>query len=621
MNGLEKKVISGILLTLFFMGMLTLAFNIRPVKTETSTENNQPPVASFTYSPAAPVVKIPVEFDASASYDPDGNITRYKWDFGKGYTVGTYHTTIETTYTDPGNYTITLTVTDNEGLTDTETTTLTVRTPINPREGEVTLNPIDDTYTDANNPDENYGNQTTLYVSNVTEGIAWLKFDLGAVPDGALVDGAWLKLHALQPTETYDVCAHWCSDNSWTESTLTYSNMPSFNASQFIQSRYRFSYGDWGSWEVGDAVRRSVDGIHDGPDIMTIVISGIPTHHLHESSNISFHSKESLYVPELTVHWIGTDTLEDTTPPTIGIPSRIPGGYIFPDQEVKVSVNVTDIESGVKNVTLSYTINEGVTWTDVPMNKITGDTYMGEIPGLPAETSVQYRITAYDNTGNFVVKYNAGQYYVHAEVQVGVEAGDWIKVEYTVSGWPSGQPYPEWLKVEFLSVEGINVTVRVTMHMSDGTEQNATVPVDVVAGGQAIGLSGFVIPANLTTGDSVYITGYGNVTIAGETTRTYAGASRTVVYASFSQYGTQLTYYWDKQTGVMVGGSTTSGSITATAKATETNMWQAAPSGLPIEATYLYILTAVIIVIAAATIALIIRRKREPQEKLQLKPT
>jgi hypothetical protein len=102
------------------------------------------------------------------------------------------------------------------------------------------------------------------------------------------------------------------------------------------------------------------------------------------------------------------------------------------------------------------------------------------------------------------------------EVQVRVKAGDWIKIEYAITGWPAGQAYPLWLKVEFLSVEGTNATVRVTMHMSDGTEQNATLPVDVV------------------TGDSVYITGYGNVTIEGEATRTYAGASRKVVYTSFS---------------------------------------------------------------------------------------
>jgi hypothetical protein len=171
------------------------------------------------------------------------------------------------------------------------------------------------------------------------------------------------------------------------------------------------------------------------------------------------------------------------------------------------------------------------------------------------------------------------------EVQVGVKAGDWIKVEYKITGWPGGQSEPEWLKLEFLSVEGTTANVQVTMHMSDGTEQSDTVPVEVATGGgEAFGLSGFVISANLTTGDSFYITGYGNVAIEGETTRTYAGARRTVVYTSFSQYVAQFTYYWDKPTGVLVEASiiyTDYTDITATAKAIETNMWEATTVGMP----------------------------------------
>ena len=167
------------------------------------------------------------------------------------------------------------------------------------------------------------------------------------------------------------------------------------------------------------------------------------------------------------------------------------------------------------------------------------------------------------------------------EVQVGVKAGDWIKVEYKVTGWPGGQPYPEWLELEFLSVEGTNATTQVTMHMSDGTEQSETVSVEVATGGgEAFGLSGFVISANLKKGDSFYMTGYGNVAIEGETTRTYGGARRTVVYTSFSQYVAQFTYYWDKLTGVLVEASIIYGDyadMTATAKAIETNMWEADP--------------------------------------------
>jgi hypothetical protein len=206
-----------------------------------------------------------------------------------------------------------------------------------------------------------------------------------------------------------------------------------------------------------------------------------------------------------------------------------------------------------------------------------------------------------------------------APPSVGAKAGDWIKLDYTITGASSGTPLPQWLKVEFLSVEGKTTIIRVTMHMSDGTEPSQTMNIDVVIGSRAFqGLSGFVIPANCTTGDSVHMSGYGNVTIAGETTRTYAGASRKIVYASISQLGSALTYYWDKQTGVMVEASTTSGSISATGKATETNMWQAQPGGLSIDPTIFYILIIAAIAIVGGVALLVMRRKKKPPKEVTL---
>ena len=193
------------------------------------------------------------------------------------------------------------------------------------------------------------------------------------------------------------------------------------------------------------------------------------------------------------------------------------------------------------------------------------------------------------------------------DVQVGVKAGDWIKIKYTITGLPAGQPHPKWLKFEFLSVEGTIATVLVTMGMSDGTEQRDTVSVNVLAGGAALGLSGLVIPANLTTGDTVYMTGYGNLPIEGETTRTYGGARRSVVHASLSQYGASLTYYWDKQTGVMVEASTTSTGTTATAKATETNMWEANPVWVQ---WWLWTVVAAVVAIVAGAVYLKRRKMR-----------
>jgi hypothetical protein len=227
--------------------------------------------------------------------------------------------------------------------------------------------------------------------------------------------------------------------------------------------------------------------------------------------------------------------------------------------------------------------------------------WTGDVSTIGNVTANATNITMDDNysvTANFV-SVTAGN--------VGIKAGDWIKVEYKITGWPAGQPYPDWLKFEFLSAEGTIVNVQATLHMSDGTEQSDTVPVNLATGGgEAFGLSGAVISANLTTGDSVYITGYGNVAIEGETTRTYAGASRTVIYASISQYGAQLTYYWDKLTGVVVEASTTSAGTAATAKVTETNMWEATTVRMP---WWLWIIVAVAAVAVAFAVYRLKKRK------------
>jgi PKD repeat protein len=77
---------------------------------------DEPPVAKFTYSPENPKVNQNITFNASSSYDPDGDVLNWHWDFGDGYfsegEVG-YHS-----YTDTGEYIVSLTVTDNYGLTN-----------------------------------------------------------------------------------------------------------------------------------------------------------------------------------------------------------------------------------------------------------------------------------------------------------------------------------------------------------------------------------------------------------------------------------------------------------------------------------------------------------------------
>jgi hypothetical protein len=211
----------------------------------------------------------------------------------------------------------------------------------------------------------------------------------------------------------------------------------------------------------------------------------------------------------------------------------------------------------------------------------------GTAVDLVATPDASYRFLEWTGDVDTIADVNAastnitmnGDYSIRADFagveagHVGIKAGDWIKVTYTITGLPAGQLYAEWLKLEFLSVNGTMANVRATLGISDGTEQTGTGPLDIVSSGGVPELPGIVVSANLTTGDSVHIAGYGNITIEGEAMEIHAGANRTVVYASFSQNETQITYYWDKLTGVMVGKSSISPGITATANATETNMW------------------------------------------------
>ncbi len=88
---------------------------------------NQPPTASFTFSPTSPVTGQNVSFNGTASFDPDGSITQYSWQFGDGATDS--GATTSHSYSSAGTYTARLTVTDDDGATHSTTRSVTVVAP------------------------------------------------------------------------------------------------------------------------------------------------------------------------------------------------------------------------------------------------------------------------------------------------------------------------------------------------------------------------------------------------------------------------------------------------------------------------------------------------------------
>ncbi len=88
---------------------------------------DQPPVALFTFSPSSPTVGQNVFFDGSASFDSDGFVESWTWDFGDFSSAFSFSPTISHSYSSPGNYTVSLTVRDNMGLSGTTSMTLVVQ--------------------------------------------------------------------------------------------------------------------------------------------------------------------------------------------------------------------------------------------------------------------------------------------------------------------------------------------------------------------------------------------------------------------------------------------------------------------------------------------------------------
>jgi PKD repeat protein len=89
----------------------------------------QPPRPSFTATPSSVFIGQNVAFNASASTDPGGTITDYKWDFdnsGKFATDTGATSTTTHAFAQPGTYNVTLKVTDNKGQQETTQRTVNV---------------------------------------------------------------------------------------------------------------------------------------------------------------------------------------------------------------------------------------------------------------------------------------------------------------------------------------------------------------------------------------------------------------------------------------------------------------------------------------------------------------
>jgi hypothetical protein len=190
---------------------------------------------------------------------------------------------------------------------------------------------------------------------------------------------------------------------------------------------------------------------------------------------------------------------------------------------------------------------------------------------------------------------------ISAEILVGVKQGDWIEYQVNVTGTPPPDHNITWARMEITDVQGGDINLNVTTKFSNGTLLNEAITLNLETG--QLG-DDFIIPANLNGGGTFFDKRVGNITISGVEERTYAGATRTVVYANTFQ----TKFYWDKSTGIIVEALSSYTEYTMHTTVDKTNMWQAQIFGL--DSTIFYALLIATVAILAIIIFFVIRRKK-----------
>jgi hypothetical protein len=186
-------------------------------------------------------------------------------------------------------------------------------------------------------------------------------------------------------------------------------------------------------------------------------------------------------------------------------------------------------------------------------------------------------------------------------VEVDVKPGQWAKyTPSTYSGYSS-------VTISISSVSGTTIYGTKKIEFPDGSTQTLSFQYDVSKEPSLNWLDYlYFIPANSKVGDKIGSSIFA-LTIEGVDTRSYAGASRTVLYATYWT----AKYYWDQRTGILVEET----DIASSLKLTETNIWG---GGIfDASASLFWVLVIVIIVAVAAVILIVLlslRKKRLPHK-------
>jgi len=355
---------------------------------------NLPPVASFTENATTVFTGEVISFNASASYDLEGSIVKYFWTFGDG--TNATGVTATHSYADDGVYTVTLTVTDNLGLTGSTSATKTVlnRPPV----------------ADANGPYSGYeGSPITFDASGSTD------------VDGDIVLYEW----------------DWDNDGSYDEST----------ASPITSHTWTDDYAGTVGLRVKDD-----DGLTDTATASVTVHNVAPT--------VIAGPDQTVYVGQ-TVNFTGSFTdpgtkdihtiFWDFGDGTNATGTLTPTHTYTATGNYAVTLTITDDDGGVKTDTLNVTVSP------VPVHDIAIiDVVPPSILEVDVGGSVDIKVIV-KNEGNveesFTVKLYAGDHLIETRMNKTLAAGS--EGTYTFTWNTAGMPLGEYtIRAEVPQVTG-----------------------------------------------------------------------------------------------------------------------------------------------------------------------
>lgn len=182
----------------------------------------------------------------------------------------------------------------------------------------------------------------------------------------------------------------------------------------------------------------------------------------------------------------------------------------------------------------------------------------------------------------------------------GLKSGDWVK--YNISVSYGGQQLTGSLKISVQSVQGTTVNATIEGDVTGFSTQPEQITFDVGAGTGTY--AGYVIPANLTTGD--YIPGesayVGNVVVKN-------GRKAIVANASSPYMGISAEVYWDQATGVLLETSGSAVGTTFAITVADTNLWS---GGFAFLFDWWIWVIIIVVIAAAVSGAVLIMRRRKP---------